>query len=79
MNAEDELRLLKQQILKKSRITSVVLGISAVVAVLFMIYGFTQNIEAERQRDLATFAKEESQKEISILKEQLIRCESEKK
>ena len=68
----------KKLMLKKARIQAIVIGMAAVIAVLFMVYGFTQSIEAGRQRDLSLFAKEESQKEISTLKEQLARCESEK-
>ena len=78
MNAEEELIQFKHQMLKRSRITSIVLGLAAVIAVLFMVYGFTQNIEAGRQRDLSIVAMVESQKEIAILKEQLAQCESEK-
>ena len=70
-----ELEDYKKLMLKKARLTSIVLGLAAVIAILFMVYGFTQTIEAHRQRDLD---REESQKEISILKAQLAQCQSEK-
>ncbi len=52
MSAEEELKAFKLQTLKRSRVTSIVLGSAAVIAVLFVVYGFTQNIEVNRQRDL---------------------------
>lgn len=56
MNVEEELKALKLQVLKRGRVTAVVLGLSAVIAVIFMIYGFTQSIEAGRQRVLSEHA-----------------------
>ena len=89
MNNEEELKLVKQQQLKRARVTAVVLGLSSVIVVLFMMYGFTQSIEAQRQRDLAMVkeilvsnAKAEIIKvkeELMNLKEQLAKCESSKK
>lgn len=74
MSAEEELKTFKLQMLKKSRMQSVVLGIGAVITVLFMIYGFTQNIEAGKQRDITMGA----EREAAALREQLIKCESER-
>lgn len=62
MSAEEELKAFKLQTLKKARMTAVVLGIAAVITVIFMIYGFTQNIEAGRQRDLSEYATRVSEK-----------------
>ncbi len=53
MNTEEEFQEYKLQQLKRSRLTAVVLGMAAILSVLFLIYGFTQSIEATRQRDLA--------------------------
>ena len=53
MNAEEELKALKLQTLKRARVASIVLGSASVIAVLFMIYGLTQNIEASKQRDMS--------------------------
>ena len=53
MNTEEEFQEYKLQQLKRSRLTAVVLGMAAILCVLFLIYGFTQSIEATRQRDLA--------------------------
>ena len=53
MSAEEELKAFKLQALKRARMTSIVLGGAGVIAVLFMIYGFTQSIEASKQRDIS--------------------------
>ena len=45
--------LLQRRALRRARAFSVVLGIAAVIAILFMIYGFTQSIEAQHQAELA--------------------------
>lgn len=42
--------MLQRRMLRRARITSVVLGIAAVIAVMFMLYGFAQSIEANKQR-----------------------------
>ncbi|MDZ4716656.1 MAG: hypothetical protein SH819_14415 [Cytophagales bacterium] len=47
------LELLQQRSLRRARIMSLVLGIAAIIAIIFMIYGFTQYIEAEHQRVVA--------------------------
>ncbi len=45
--------LLQRRALRRARAFSVVLGIAAIIAILFMIYGFMQSIAAERQTELA--------------------------
>ena len=79
MKGEDEFHTQKLQLeksaLRRARVTSIVLGIAAIVAVLFMIYGFTQSIEATRQRDIAVTNKKAlilATEEIKNLKEQLV-------
>ena len=82
MNMEDELKAYKQKELKRARVTSVVLGLAAVIAVLFMIYGFTQSIEAQKQRNLAGMMQQElesANNKIENLNRQLEKCESERK
>lgn len=81
-----ELEEFRKQMLRRARLTSIVLGLAAVVTVLFMIYGFTQSIEAGRERDIA-LEKEQAasiealnQKEIAdSLKRQLAECQSKNK
>ena len=65
--------MLQRRMLRRARVTSIVLGTAAVIAVLFMIYGFTQSIEANKQRlaalegeKNATLAKEEADKQRDI-------------
>jgi WD40 repeat protein len=41
--------MLQRRMLRRARVTSLILGIAAIIAIIFMIYGFTQSIEAGRQ------------------------------
>ena len=61
MSAEEELQAFKLQTLKRARVTSIVLGGAAVISVLFMIYGFTQSIEASKQKDMALYQERQLQ------------------
>ncbi len=45
--------MLQRRMLRRARVTSIILGTAAIIAVLFMIYGLTQSIEAGKQRDIA--------------------------
>ncbi len=45
--------LLQRRALRRARTFSVILGIAAIIAILFMIYGFTQSIKAQQQAELA--------------------------
>ncbi len=45
--------MLQRRLLRRARVTSIVLGTATVIAVLFMLYGLIQSIEAGAQRDLA--------------------------
>ena len=61
MSAEEELQAFKLQTLKRARVTAIVLGCAAVISVLFMVYGFTQNIEATKQKDIALYQERQLQ------------------
>lgn len=66
--------MMQRRMLRRARVTSVVLGIAALIAILFMVYGLVQQLQAEKQfaaakeqeglalkaRDEATIAKEEA-------------------
>jgi hypothetical protein len=45
--------MMQRRMLRRARITSVVLGIAAVIAILFFVYGFVQQLEADKQYILA--------------------------
>ncbi len=45
--------MLQRNALRRARAFSVVLGIAAIIAILFMIYGFMQSIRAQEQAELA--------------------------
>lgn len=75
MNIEDEFKEFKRKQLKRARVTALVLGATAVLCILFMIYGFTQSIEANRQRDLNESMRMKTQQ----LEQELVKCQEEKK
>ncbi len=45
--------MLQRRMLRRARVTNLVLGTAAIIAVLFLLYGYTQTIEANRQREAA--------------------------
>lgn len=69
MNAEDQLRKLKQippltpEEKRKKVVTAVVLAISTLISVLFLIYAFMQKLEADAQREIAVQLKVEAEKQ----------------
>lgn len=50
--------LKQQRDLRRARVFAIVLGIAAIIAILFMIYGFMQSAEAQRQTLLAKAGEE---------------------
>ncbi len=77
--------MLQKRLLKRTRAVAVILGIAAVISILFFVYAFTQSneaqrqaqiaqaekLEAERQRDLATEAEKEANKQTARAEEAL--------
>jgi hypothetical protein len=49
---ENKIKSQKRQ-LRRSRITAIILGSAAIVSVMFMVYAFSQQLEADKQRKLA--------------------------
>jgi hypothetical protein len=72
-------RLLEKEMLKKARIQSVILGTAGIIAIIFMIYGFTQSIEADRGRMELEKMTEIKDAEIATLQGKLKECEDGKK
>lgn len=69
MNLEEELRELKRVQAKNARLTSWVLGFAGLVAIMFMLYGFAQSIEANKQRMIAeAYEKEALKAQARLLK-----------
>ncbi|MBY0434704.1 MAG: hypothetical protein K2U26_11395, partial [Cyclobacteriaceae bacterium] len=65
--------MLQRRMLRRARITSIVLGTAAVIAILFMIYGITQSIEANSQKLEATKQRDkaiENEKAAIVAKEE---------
>lgn len=53
--------MLQKRLLKRTKAVAVILGIAAIISILFFVYAITQSIEATKQAELA-----ESQKQLAI-------------
>jgi len=69
--------MLQKRLLRRTRIVAVILGAAAVIALIFFVYGITQQIEAERnyedaniQRELAVEAAKEAETQREIAQDQ---------
>jgi len=71
MNADEELKTLKQGMLKRVRRQAVFLAVAAVVTLISGVFGFTQNIESKKQRYVAV----SNQEQIVDLQQQLSNCQ----
>lgn len=52
--------MMQRRVLRRTRATAVVLGIAAVIAILFMVFAYIKKIEADRQTDIATAKEQEA-------------------
>ncbi len=52
--------------LRTTRLLSLIFGIIAIFSILLMVYGFSQQLEAEKQRALAEEGKQEAEKQTKI-------------
>ncbi|MEE4115197.1 MAG: hypothetical protein V2I37_03460 [Marinilabiliaceae bacterium] len=57
---ENKIKAQKRQ-LRRSRITAIILGTAAIISVLFMLYAFVQQIEAENQKRVADAEKQRAE------------------
>jgi WD40 repeat protein/energy-coupling factor transporter ATP-binding protein EcfA2 len=64
--------------LQRARITALVLATATIVSLLFLIYAFVQQLEAQRQEQLAVEARDLAQKNFEIAEEQRKIAEAEK-
>lgn len=55
--------MLQKRQLRRARITAIVLGTATVISILFLVFGYTQRLDALRQKDIA-----EEQKNVAIIK-----------
>jgi WD40 repeat protein len=53
--------MLQKRMLRRARITAIVLGIAAVIAILFFVYAYLQKIDADNNRVLAEEGKKEAE------------------
>lgn len=66
---EAELRnqeMMQRRVLRRTRATAVVLGIAAVIAILFMVFAYIQMLKADEQTQLALVQEREAQTQRNI-------------
>ncbi len=62
--------MLQKRLLKRTKVVAVVLGIAAVISILFFVYAITQSIEANKQKEIAILENLEAQKQKGLAEEQ---------
>jgi energy-coupling factor transporter ATP-binding protein EcfA2 len=55
--------MMQRRVLRRTRITAIILGIAAIIAILFMVFAYIKKIEADRQTDLAIERGEEAERQ----------------
>ncbi|MGD1959934.1 MAG: hypothetical protein ACFB2Y_13830 [Fulvivirga sp.] len=55
--------MLQKRLLRRTKVVALILGFAAVIAIVFLIGGYAQYIEAQKQRDIAEDKTEEAQQE----------------
>jgi WD40 repeat protein len=64
--------MLQKRVLRRARATAIILGIAALIAMLFFFFGYLQKIESDKQTDLARAGQVEAEKQrIAAEKAQL--------
>jgi len=58
--------MLQKRTLRRARVTAIVLGIAALIAILFFVFAYLQKIEADNNRLLAEKGRQEAEKQKSI-------------
>ena len=56
----------RHAVLQRTRVTAIILGIAAVIAILFMVFAYIKKIEADKQTDLAIERGEEAERQRNI-------------
>jgi WD40 repeat protein/energy-coupling factor transporter ATP-binding protein EcfA2 len=62
--------MLQKRVLRRARVTAIVLGIAALIAILFFVYGQLRTIEAEGNLELAQQREKEANEQKVIAEEQ---------
>ena len=67
--------MLQKRLLKRTRAVAVILGVAAVISILFFVYAFTQSNEAQRQTQIALAERNEAQRQRDIAEEATIQAQ----
>jgi len=68
--------LQQRRMLRRARITAVVLGVAAVIALLFLVFAYVQKVEADNQTRLAKEREKEAAKQRVIAEEKQLEAEA---
>lgn len=73
--------MLQKRVLRRARVTAIVLGIAALIAILFFVYGQLRTIEAEKnelaartEKQSADLAKAEAEKQTLIARDESVKA-----
>lgn len=58
--------MMRRRVLGRTRITAIILGAAAVIAILFMVFAYMKKIEADHQTELATSRGEEAERQRNL-------------
>jgi len=67
--------MLQKRLLKRTKIVAVVLGIAAVISILFFVYAITQNLEAQRNLERALQQEELAKEQRALAEERQLEAE----
>ncbi len=77
-NEQRSKELLQKRMLNRTRYVAIILGILAVIAILFFVFGWIKKVDADRQREIAELNKEEAEKNAAIAEEKRKEAEQQK-
>jgi ABC-type oligopeptide transport system ATPase subunit len=69
-NEQRSKELLQKRMLNRTRTVAVVLGIAAVISILFFVFGWIKKVDADNQRDLAEENRVEAIRQAELAEEQ---------
>ena len=64
--------MLQKRLLRRARVVAIVLGVAAVISILFLVLAYTQKLEADSQRNLAEQQQQKAEEQAQIAEEKTI-------
>ncbi|HBH24377.1 MAG TPA: hypothetical protein DDY13_13250 [Cytophagales bacterium] len=76
-NEQRARELMQRRMLRRTRAVAVLLGVAAVISMLFFVFGWVQKMESEKQAELATQSAIEAEKQAKLARSAKARAEVE--